>query len=188
MDEIEQNLKDLPALTDRLEDVREETLRHSQLATAQENLKHLFMVPETVRNTEIAIMDGKLLDAHKALSELEQSRDDLLFELHKLQQKQHSTVDKGLLKEYFAPVSELSDKMEKQLKFVLRRTLNTVRKDPKVIVTALRVIEREEKTDAEYQARFKSTGFLPPNRPKNWKGKAMEVLKINVMERIEGEL
>jgi exocyst complex component 3 len=95
-------------------------------------------------------------------------------------------VDKDLLKEYFAPVSELSLKLEKQLKFVLRRTLNTVRKDPKVIVSALRVIEREEKTDAECQSRFKSTGFLPPNRPKSWRHKAMEVLKINVMERIEG--
>ena len=138
MDEIEVNIKDLSDLTDRLADVREETLRYSQLATAQENLKHLFTVPETVVNAETAIVEGKLLDAHKALSELEQSRDDLLFELHKLQQKQYSSVDKDLLKEYFAPVSDLSVKMEKQLKFILRRTLNTVRKDPKVIVTALR--------------------------------------------------
>lgn len=79
MDEIEANLKDLPELTDRLADVREETLRYTQLATAQENLKHLFMVPETVINTEQAIMEGKLLEAHKALSELEQARDDLVI-------------------------------------------------------------------------------------------------------------
>ena len=78
MDEIETNIKDLSDLTDRLADVREETLRYSQLATAQENLKHLFTVPETVVNTESAIVEGKLLDAHKALSELEQSRDDLV--------------------------------------------------------------------------------------------------------------
>ena len=90
------------------------------------------------------------------------------------------------MKEYFAPVSELSLKMEKQLKFILRRTLNTVRKDPKVIVTALRVIEREEKVDAECQSRLKSTGFVPPDRPKNWRAKTMDVLKLNVMERIEG--
>lgn len=111
-----------------------------------------------------------------------------LFELHKLQQKQghHSSVDKDLLKEYFMEVSDLSLKLEKQLKFVLRRTLNTVRKDPKVIVTALRVIEREEKIDAECQSRFKSTGFSPPGRPKSWRSKCMEVLKLNVMERIEG--
>ena len=109
-----------------------------------------------------------------------------LFELHKLQQKQYSNVDKNLLNEYFTPVSELSVKLEKQLKFVLRRTLNTVRKDPKVIVTALRVIEREEKVDAECASRFKSTGFLPPGRPKEWRKKCLEVLKMNVMERIEG--
>ena len=68
--------------------------------------------------------------------ELENSRDDLLFELHKLPNQ--SLDDKNLLKEYFEPVSELSIRMEKQIKFTLRRTLNTVRKDPKVIVTALR--------------------------------------------------
>ena len=103
-----------------------------------------------------------------------------------MQQKKYSSVDKNLVTEYFAPVSELSLKMEKQLKFILRRTLNTVRKDPKVIVTALRVIEREEKVDAECQSRFKSTGFSHPDRPKNWKSKTMEVLKLNVMERVEG--
>jgi exocyst complex component 3 len=78
IDDIEVNLRDLPELSDRLADVGEETLRYSQLATAQDNLKHLFMVPETVINTETAIVEGKLLDAHKALSELEQSRDDLV--------------------------------------------------------------------------------------------------------------
>jgi hypothetical protein len=42
MDEIEKDLQVLPALVTSLEDLREETSRHSQLATAQENLKHLF--------------------------------------------------------------------------------------------------------------------------------------------------
>ena len=55
IDDIEVNLRDLPELTDRLADVREETLRYSQLATAQENLKHLFTVPETVVKTETEI-------------------------------------------------------------------------------------------------------------------------------------
>lgn len=79
IDDIEVNLRDLPELTDRLADVREETLRYSQLATAQENLKHLFTVPETVLKTEAQIVEGRLLEAHKALSELEQARDDLVI-------------------------------------------------------------------------------------------------------------
>ena len=68
MDEIEKDLQVLPGLLTSLEDLREETSRHSQLATAQENLKHLFTVPETVRLAEAAITEGKLLEAHKVRS------------------------------------------------------------------------------------------------------------------------
>jgi len=50
----------------------------------------------------------------QSLVELENSRDDLLFELHKLTNP-YSTVDRDLLKEYFAPVTELSIQMEKQV-------------------------------------------------------------------------
>ena len=81
IDDIEVNLRDLNGLGDSLADVREETLRYSQLATAQENLKHLFTVPETVVKTETEIEEGNLLDAHKALSELEQARDDLVCKI-----------------------------------------------------------------------------------------------------------
>lgn len=56
----------------------------------------------------------------------------------------------------------------------------------KVVVTALRIIEREERSDADCLQRQKSTGFLPQDRPKRWKDKGLGVLKINVQERIEG--
>ena len=130
MEEMEAGLKDVPRLVDDLGDVREETIKHSQLATARENLKHIFMVPESCRQTEALIQEGKLLDAHKALVELENSRDDLRFELHRLPHQ--SPADRDLLREYFEPVDRLSDVMLKQLKFILRRTLATVRKEPKV--------------------------------------------------------
>ena len=88
-----------------------------------------------------------MLEAHTALSQVEQSRDDLLFELHRVKQKQYSSVDKDLLCEYFTDASKLSVKLEKKLNSILGNTLNTVRQNPKVIVTALRVIEREEKLE-----------------------------------------
>ncbi len=65
MEEIEDSLQELPELLDELADVREETMKHSQLATARENLKHIFMVPETVTQTEVLITEGRLLEAHK---------------------------------------------------------------------------------------------------------------------------
>ena len=47
------------------QDLRKETVKHTQLATARENLKHIFMVPETVRQTEALITEGRLLEAHR---------------------------------------------------------------------------------------------------------------------------
>lgn len=61
--EIQETLEDLPSL--ELADIQRETIKHSQLAAAKENLKHIFMLPETVRQSEALITDGKLLDAHK---------------------------------------------------------------------------------------------------------------------------
>lgn len=78
---------------------------------------------------------------------MENSRDDLLFELHKLPNQ--APADTIMLKEYFEDVNELSKLMGKQIKLGLERTLNTVRKEPVLIVTILRIIEREEKADAE---------------------------------------
>ena len=190
MEDIEKGLEELPYLVKALDEVKRETSIHSQLATARENLKNLFTVPEVVKQTEQDIMDGKLLAAHKALAELENSRDDLLLELHKLKKGTNSSscsnVDEQLLNNYFAPVSKLNTIMEKQIRFVLRRTLNTVRKDPKMVVTALRIVEREEKLDNESELQQKATGFLPPGRPKQWKKIALQVLRQNVVERIEG--
>ena len=101
MEDIETGLQELPHLVKVLDDVKRETSRHSQLATARENLKNLFTVPEVVEQTNQDIMEGKLLVAHKALAELENSRDDLLLELHKLQRGSNNTscsrVDEQLL-------------------------------------------------------------------------------------------
>ena len=69
---------------------------------------------------------------------------------------------------------------------ILGRTLNTVRKEPQVVVTALRIIEREERADAYAQNREKQSGFMPPGRPKNWKAHALKVLSSAVIQRIEG--
>ncbi|CAG9855139.1 unnamed protein product [Phyllotreta striolata] len=175
---------DVPELSKKLIDIRDENMRHSQYVTAKENLKHIFTVPESVEKTKAWINEGKLLHTHQCLRDLENSRDDLLFELHKLPNQ--SVHDKSMLKAYFADVEVLSKLLEKQLTFILSRTLNTVRKDPTVIVTALRIIEREEKADEEAVKQHKQTGFIPPGRPKKWKEMLFNILEKTVSSKIEG--
>lgn len=174
----------LPSLGYKLQDVRTKQMQHSQYLTANENMKHLFTVPESIEKTKQWINDGKFLHAHQCLIDLENSRDDLLFEVHKLPNQAPS--DKILLKAYFEDVEVMSNMLEKQIKLVLSRTLNTVRKEPMVIVTVLRIIEREERADIFALQRHKQSGFMPPSRPKKWKEVAFDVLQKSVDQRIEG--
>ncbi|XP_063975126.1 exocyst complex component 3 [Diachasmimorpha longicaudata] len=184
LDLIGQSFGSALELSSKLQAVQDENMRHSQYVTAKENLKHIFTVPESVEKTKQWINEGKLLHAHQSLMDLENSRDDLLYELHKLPNQ--SIPDKVMLKAYFEDVETLSQLMEKQIRLVLSRTLNTVRKEPTVIVTALRIIEREEKADHFATERHRQSGFMPPARPKKWKDMAMKVLEKSVGERIEG--
>ncbi|CAI6358201.1 unnamed protein product [Macrosiphum euphorbiae] len=174
----------LPSLGYKLQDVRTKQMQHSQYLTANENMKHLFTVPESIEKTKQWINDGKFLHAHQCLIDLENSRDDLLFEVHKLPNQAPS--DKILLKAYFEDVEVMSNMLKKQIKLVLSRTLNTVRKEPMVIVTVLRIIEREERADIFALQRHKQSGFMPPSRPKKWKEMAFDVLQKSVDQRIEG--
>lgn len=182
--QIEEALKELPDLGARLQEVRSKNMRHSQYETAIENLKPLYSVPESVEKAKQSISDGKLLYAHLCLIDLENSRDDLLYELHKLPNQ--SASDKILLKAYFEDVELVSQMLEKQLKLILGRTLNTVRKEPTIVVSALRIIEREEKSDAVSLQRERQSGFLPPGRPKRWREMAFKELEKCVEQRIEG--
>ncbi|KAI1289385.1 Exocyst complex component 3 [Halotydeus destructor] len=182
--EVEETFPVVPNLVDRLKYVREESMRHSQYAAAMENLRHIFDVPETVKKTRDHISDAKLLLAHQSLTELENSRDDLLFEMHRLPAT--SSADKNMLKHYFSDVEKLSEELGKQLWLIVRLTLNSVRKEPQIIVTALRIVEREEKSDAMAKKRHDQSGFVTPGRPKNWRKRVFEILEEAATERIVG--
>lgn len=89
-------MKPLSSLNESVLQVQEEYAIHSQYAVAMENLKHIFKVPESVEKTRQWISEGKLLHAHQSLTDLENSRDDLLYELHRL--PSHSIQDQQMLK------------------------------------------------------------------------------------------
>lgn len=129
--EIDKLIESIPQLFNCLEAVRNENAKYSQYATAIENLKHIFTVQASVSKTLQWIEEDKLLHAHQCLSDLENSRDDLLFELHKLPNQ--SVHDKSTLKRYFEKVDMVSESLQKKIRITLQRTLNTVRKEPTVM-------------------------------------------------------
>ncbi|GFY37592.1 exocyst complex component 3 [Trichonephila inaurata madagascariensis] len=159
--EITDSLKMVPELVENLYALKIESKEHSQCSAALENLEHILNIPKSVQDALDMINEGKLLAAHQSLAILEHSRDDLLYEMHKLANQ--SPTDKNMLKHFFW--------MEKPKKIVNNygcffKNFKFVLKEPKIIVSALRIIEREESEDSNAVDLFKRTGYMPIGRPK----------------------
>lgn len=186
MSEVDSMCKNVKSLAEELHVVRECQKHQSQISKACEHLNLIFTVPENVKKTEALISDGKLLLAHKCLSDLEATRDELLFEVHKMSlEEEGPKPDKTPLYQYFEAVKKLSESLGKQCWVVLGRVLSTVRSDPAQLVTALRIVEREERADKRAQEREENMGFSVPGRPKRWRAKALTVLEDSVSNRFE---
>ena len=151
-----------------------------------ENLKHKFKVSQKVEEARKLIENGHLLEAHKVLTDLETSRDGLLYEQHKLEK--HNKDDIKQIQLLFADVECLSKDLGQVLWAILRRTITLVQKDSVKIVSAMSIVEKEHSADMKIAEQKKASGFLPLLRPKNWRQHAMETLKQAVEDRIESDM
>nr|CAH0107998.1 unnamed protein product [Daphnia galeata] len=161
--EIEECITTIPTLCESVKNVQQEHVVYSQYAVAMENLKHIFTVPER----------GEMLHAHHSL-DLKIRVRSTLYELHGY----HNHLARQT-----TPCSSNGRTVRKELRLLLG---SIFKYEPQVIVTAVRIIEREERADAYAIQRQKQSGFMSPDRPKKWKARALEVLSDAVIERIEG--
>ncbi|XP_065658322.1 exocyst complex component 3 isoform X2 [Hydra vulgaris] len=187
LEEVSNIFVECEPLNDKLLKVKVAHERHAKLAKTNSHLGLIFNVPETIKLTENLIKEGKLLQAHKNIMELEATRDDLLLEVYKIYKEEGSkeSYTDSPLYAYFSEVDNLSVGMKKQISMIISRTLAAARHTPTELVTSLRIVEREERSDARCINQEKLTGFMPPGRPKCWKDHCQAVIKKSVENRFD---
>ncbi|XP_063190115.1 exocyst complex component 3-like protein isoform X2 [Chroicocephalus ridibundus] len=156
-----------------LQQMRALMAEHVQLASVVQVLPQLFSVQEMFSHTLQLLHGQHLLEAHAELMMMEHLRDDILSQLHL---RGLSSAQTTVLS-YFGGLQELNESLAKQLWDIVGNSLRLVREDPVLFVTAVRIIEREEKID---DTLLLEATFLPPGRPKGWKQKFYQVLRETI--------
>jgi len=161
--------------------------KHQKLSKTFAHLKLIFNVPETIRTTEVLIKDGKLLQAHKNIMELEATRDDLLYEVYLLAKEEESKepITDSPIYMYFSQVENLVADLQKQLCTIIDRTIVAAQNSPTELVTTLRIIQREERSDNRCTDHHLKTGFMPPGRPKSWKSLCIGGIRKSINLRFD---
>ena len=115
-----------------------------QLTLAQANLDHIIKTSENVNKADDLLAHEKLLQAHELVMEIENSRNYLLFELHQAQDEDSHAADIQLVTNYFADHQRLVQRLEQLISSRISRWYHCAISAPEHLVTALRVIERQE--------------------------------------------
>ncbi|XP_017679696.1 PREDICTED: exocyst complex component 3-like protein isoform X1 [Lepidothrix coronata] len=156
-----------------LQQMRALVEKHVQLASVVQVLPQIFSVQEVFSHTLQLLHGQRLLEAHAELMMVEHLRDDILSQLHL---RGLSSAQTTVLS-YFSGLQQLNETLAKQLWDIVGSSLRLVREDPALFVTAVRIIEREEKID---DTLLLEATFLPPGRPKGWRQKFYHVLQDTI--------
>uniref|UniRef100_A0A670ZTK4 Exocyst complex component 3 like 1 n=1 Tax=Pseudonaja textilis TaxID=8673 RepID=A0A670ZTK4_PSETE len=146
-----------------LQELRELGTKHGQLEAVVQMLPQLF--------------SGDL--AHLGLMDLERLRDSILSQLHN--RSLLSPSNRTDVESYFGGLLELNDALAQHLWRTVAHATKVVLEDPSLLVSAVRIIEREETIDAAVALRSQPHGFLPPGRPKGWRRKFFQVVQDTVI-------
>ncbi|KFW86291.1 Exocyst complex component 3-like [Manacus vitellinus] len=156
-----------------LQQMRALVEKHVQLASVVQVLPQIFSVQEVFSHTLQLLHGQRLLEAHAELMMGEHLRDDILSQLHL---RGLSSAQTTVLS-YFSGLQQLNETLAKQLWDIVGSSLRLGREGPVLFVTAVRIIEREEKID---DTLLLEATFLPPGRPKGWRQKFYHVLQDTI--------
>ncbi|KAG9474719.1 hypothetical protein GDO78_003272 [Eleutherodactylus coqui] len=174
----------------KLQPISQLVMEHVQLSVAIQSLPYIYAVPKQIAETQELLESRHLLEAHVHLRELESLRDDVLYRLQKFRPSLDSTDDQpnteaaDLVQRFFAGVQGLSEDLGRTLSSLATSALEVARSDPSLLVSAIRIIEREEILDVEEFRGPVQQPWKPPGRPKHWREHFFQALEKGVWDRV----
>lgn len=119
-------------------------------STVEMHINPVIDTPMYVKKAEQYINQGEFLRAHHLLIEMEYSRNYILLELYKTAEYESREENIEILKEYFSDCDRLVLQLRSFISSSISRWYDMITKTPGQLVTALRIIEREEKYGVKY--------------------------------------
>lgn len=164
---IQEEYKTISHLENTLSNLRIEATKHKQLKSAKENVKNILNVDDLAIQANAFIEQNKLLNAHKCLLDMEKCRNDILEELGTPNEKTNNVSDIKVLKtklswillylylqiwkcllklvmDFFKKSKDIQTQIHNSIFMTLKRMLEVSKTFPEQLVTALRIIERED--------------------------------------------
>ncbi|XP_063293761.1 exocyst complex component 3-like protein isoform X2 [Pelobates fuscus] len=165
-----------------LQPVQKLVMEHVQLSVVLESLPYIYSVPELLSQTHVLIERQRLLEAHVNLRDLESLRDDVLYRLQRvgpLSAAENGGDATELVEQFFAGVQNLSEELGQTIFSLASSSLSLACSDPTLLVSAVRIIEREESLDL-----VMSGGSPTSGRPKRWRESFFQTFERGVCERL----
>lgn len=183
---IQEEYKTISHLENTLSNLRIEATKHKQLKSAKENVKNILNVDDLAVQANAFIEQNKLLNAHRCLLDMEKCRNDILEELGPPNDKNNNISDIKLVMDFFKKTKEIQTLLKNNIFVTIKRMLEVTKTFPEQLVTALRIIEREEILDEDWKKKKEETGFAPPDRPKRWRKECRDTIKSIAETKIHG--
>lgn len=151
----------------------------NELRTTIEQLDQIFSVPDILEMLTHKMDDDRvnMLEVHHELSKLERCREQILASTSTLPEAK--AAEEAIL-DYFQPVSDFEKQFKQRMWFIARNPIDAVNSNPTLLVTILRIINREEQIDEK----------SPKSalRPKRWRKEYLDKVDSTIETRFDSEL
>jgi hypothetical protein len=175
-------------LIDNYNAIRDTLRTLINIKNTRNSLDQLLSLDATIEDIQEMLEDsddGRLLEAHEKISQLEEIRDSALSQI---ESGANYDIPREVFDKYFRKIDDIGDKFTAVLWNCVLDVISVCEENPALMVRVLRVIEREEESDAKIRLNAQlndGSSKLAKTKERNYKKKLLDNITNHVIEKFE---